>query len=133
MQICKLGNNLEVSAFGLGRMSTGFGNGPAGDEQEMIKVIRAAVQPVGQGFPYRQDRGEDDVRQVRLPQHRTELFPEGEQGEPRAGRTDRPDRRAQSRHACADRAATARMQMVGARYSEGSQRMIDRCIASGAA
>jgi len=39
----KLGNNLEVSALGLGCMSMSSGYGPAGDEQEMIKVIRAAV------------------------------------------------------------------------------------------
>jgi aryl-alcohol dehydrogenase-like predicted oxidoreductase len=44
MEMRKLGNgNLEVSALGLGCMSMSFGYGPAGDEQEMIKVIRAAV------------------------------------------------------------------------------------------
>ncbi|HTA66275.1 MAG TPA: aldo/keto reductase [Xanthomonadaceae bacterium] len=44
MQMRKLGNSgLEVSALGLGCMSMSFGYGPAGDEQEMIKVIRAAV------------------------------------------------------------------------------------------
>jgi len=44
MQTRKLGNsNLEVSALGLGCMSMSFGYGPAGDEQEMIKVIRSAV------------------------------------------------------------------------------------------
>lgn len=44
MQKRKLGNsNLEVSALGLGCMGMSFGYGPAGDEQEMIKVIRAAV------------------------------------------------------------------------------------------
>ena len=45
MQTRKLGNSqLEVSALGLGCMSMSFGYGPAGDEQEMIKVIRAAVE-----------------------------------------------------------------------------------------
>jgi aryl-alcohol dehydrogenase-like predicted oxidoreductase len=40
----KLGkSNLEVSALGLGCMGMSFGYGPAGDEQEMISVIRAAV------------------------------------------------------------------------------------------
>jgi aryl-alcohol dehydrogenase-like predicted oxidoreductase len=40
----KLGNsNLEVSAIGLGCMGMSFGYGPAGDEKEMIAVIRAAV------------------------------------------------------------------------------------------
>src|SRR5580692_6683009 len=34
---------LEVSALGLGCMGMSFGYGPAGDEQEMISVIRAAV------------------------------------------------------------------------------------------
>jgi len=40
----KLGNSgLEVSALGLGCMGMSFGFGPAKDEQEMIPVIRAAV------------------------------------------------------------------------------------------
>jgi aryl-alcohol dehydrogenase-like predicted oxidoreductase len=34
---------LEVSALGLGCMGMSFGYGPAGDKQEMIDVIRAAV------------------------------------------------------------------------------------------
>jgi aryl-alcohol dehydrogenase-like predicted oxidoreductase len=41
----KLGkSNLEVSAIGLGCMSMSFGYGPAGDKQEMISVIRGAVE-----------------------------------------------------------------------------------------
>src|SRR5882757_3241916 len=41
----KLGkSNLEVSALGLGCMGMSFGYGPAGDKQEMIAVIRAAVE-----------------------------------------------------------------------------------------
>ena len=41
----KLGKgNLEVSALGLGCMGMSFGYGPAGDKQEMISVIRAAVE-----------------------------------------------------------------------------------------
>jgi aryl-alcohol dehydrogenase-like predicted oxidoreductase len=44
MQKRKLGNSgLEVSALGLGCMGMSFGYGPAGDEQEMISVLRAAV------------------------------------------------------------------------------------------
>jgi aryl-alcohol dehydrogenase-like predicted oxidoreductase len=44
MQKRKLGiDNLEVSALGLGCMGMSFGYGPAGDEREMISVIRAAV------------------------------------------------------------------------------------------
>jgi len=40
----KLGkSNLEVSALGLGCMGMSFGYGPAGEEQEMIGVIRSAV------------------------------------------------------------------------------------------
>ena len=40
-----LGNgNLEVSALGLGCMGMSFGYGPAGDTQEMIALIRAAVE-----------------------------------------------------------------------------------------
>ena len=41
----KLGrSNLEVSAIGLGCMGMSFGYGPAKDKQEMIPVIRAAVE-----------------------------------------------------------------------------------------
>ena len=44
MQKRKLGkSNLEVSALGLGCMSMSHGYGPAGDKQEMIRLIRAAV------------------------------------------------------------------------------------------
>lgn len=44
MQKRKLGkSNLEVSAIGLGCMSMSGGYGPAGDKQEMISVIRGAV------------------------------------------------------------------------------------------
>src|SRR3982750_623387 len=44
MQKRKLGNsNLEVSAIGLGCMGMSFGYGPAGDKQEMIALIRSAV------------------------------------------------------------------------------------------
>src|SRR5947207_201694 len=45
MQKRKLGkSNLEVSALGLGCMSMSFGYGPAGDRQEMISLIRSAVE-----------------------------------------------------------------------------------------
>jgi aryl-alcohol dehydrogenase-like predicted oxidoreductase len=45
MQKRKLGkSNLEVSAIGLGCMGMSFGYGPAQDKQEMISVIRAAVE-----------------------------------------------------------------------------------------
>jgi aryl-alcohol dehydrogenase-like predicted oxidoreductase len=37
-------SNLEVSAIGLGCMSMSFGYGPAGEKQEMIHVIRSAVE-----------------------------------------------------------------------------------------
>src|SRR5919109_3738522 len=41
----KLGkSNLEVSAIGLGCMGMSFGLGPAADKQEMISLIRAAVE-----------------------------------------------------------------------------------------
>lgn len=44
MQKRELGKSgLEVTALGLGCMGMSFGYGPAGDEQEMIAVIRAAV------------------------------------------------------------------------------------------
>jgi aryl-alcohol dehydrogenase-like predicted oxidoreductase len=45
MQKRKLGRSgLEVSALGLGCMGMSFGYGPAGDKQEMISVLRAAVE-----------------------------------------------------------------------------------------
>ena len=45
MQKRKLGKSgLEVSAIGLGCMGMSFGYGPAKDKQEMIPVIRAAVE-----------------------------------------------------------------------------------------
>jgi aryl-alcohol dehydrogenase-like predicted oxidoreductase len=45
MNMRKLGNsNLEVSAIGLGCMGMSFGYGPAGDKQEMISVIHAAIE-----------------------------------------------------------------------------------------
>jgi aryl-alcohol dehydrogenase-like predicted oxidoreductase len=45
MQKRKLGNsNLEVSALGLGCMGMSFGLGPAKDKQEMISLIRSAVE-----------------------------------------------------------------------------------------
>ena len=45
MQKRKLGNsNLEVSAIGLGCMGMSFGYGPPMDKQEMISLIRAAVE-----------------------------------------------------------------------------------------
>jgi aryl-alcohol dehydrogenase-like predicted oxidoreductase len=45
MQKRKLGkSNLEVSALGLGCMSMSFGYGPAGDKEEMISLIRKAVE-----------------------------------------------------------------------------------------
>lgn len=41
----KLGNSgLEVSAIGLGCMGMSFGYGPAGDRQQMISLIRTAVE-----------------------------------------------------------------------------------------
>lgn len=45
MQTRKLGNSgLEVSAIGLGCMGMSSGYGPAGDKQEMIALIRTAVE-----------------------------------------------------------------------------------------
>jgi len=45
MQKRKLGNsNLEVSSLGLGCMGMSFGYGPAADKQEMISLIRTAVE-----------------------------------------------------------------------------------------
>src|SRR6201996_5927361 len=37
-------SDLEVSALGLGCMGMSFGYGPAGEKNEMISVIRAAVE-----------------------------------------------------------------------------------------
>jgi aryl-alcohol dehydrogenase-like predicted oxidoreductase len=44
MKYRKLGNNLEVSALGLGCMGMSANYGPAADKQEMISLIRTAVQ-----------------------------------------------------------------------------------------
>ena len=45
MQKRTLGNSkLQVSAIGLGCMSMSFGYGPAGDKQQMIALIRTAVE-----------------------------------------------------------------------------------------
>jgi aryl-alcohol dehydrogenase-like predicted oxidoreductase len=45
MKARKLGSgNLEVSALGLGCMGMSFGYGPAADKQEMISLIRSAVE-----------------------------------------------------------------------------------------
>src|SRR5512136_3345579 len=45
MQKRKLGKSgLEVSALGLGCMGMSFGYGPAADRQEMIALLRAAVE-----------------------------------------------------------------------------------------
>lgn len=45
MQKRKLGKSgLEISALGLGCMGMSFGYGPAGDKQEMISLIRSAVE-----------------------------------------------------------------------------------------
>ncbi|MDR3745525.1 MAG: aldo/keto reductase [Acidobacteriaceae bacterium] len=44
MQKRKLGNKLEVSAIGLGCMGMSFSYGPPKDKQEMIALLRAAVE-----------------------------------------------------------------------------------------
>ena len=44
MQKRKLGKNLEVSAIGLGCMGMSFGYGPAPDKQQMISLLRTAVE-----------------------------------------------------------------------------------------
>jgi len=45
MQKRKIGkSNLEVSAIGLGCMGMRFSYGPPGDKQEMISLIRSAVE-----------------------------------------------------------------------------------------
>src|SRR4051794_21249378 len=44
MQKRTLGQDLEVSALGLGCMSMSFGYGPPADKQEMIALLRKAVE-----------------------------------------------------------------------------------------
>lgn len=44
MKTRKLGNDLEVSAIGLGCMGLSFGYGPAIDKQDAITLIRSAVE-----------------------------------------------------------------------------------------
>ncbi len=50
MQKRTLGQDLEVSALGLGCMSMSFGYGPAADKQEMIELLRNAVELGGTFF-----------------------------------------------------------------------------------
>jgi aryl-alcohol dehydrogenase-like predicted oxidoreductase len=44
MQKRKLGNDLVVSAMGLGCMGMSYAYGPTGDKQEMISLLRSAVE-----------------------------------------------------------------------------------------
>ena len=44
MEMRRLGNDLEVSALGLGCMGMSYGYGPAGDKLEMLSLIRSAVE-----------------------------------------------------------------------------------------
>ena len=44
MQMRTLGNGLEISALGLGCMGMSFAYGPAGDREDMIALLRAAVE-----------------------------------------------------------------------------------------
>ena len=54
----RLGNSgLEVSAIGLGCMGMSFGLGPAKDKQEMIQLIRSAVERGGPEAVHRLDTG----------------------------------------------------------------------------
>ena len=46
MQKRTLGQDLEVSALGLGCMGLSFGYGPATDTKDAIKLIRAAFEKV---------------------------------------------------------------------------------------
>ena len=63
MQKRTLGNShLEVSALGLGCMGMSFGYGPAGDTQEMIALIRAAVDRVCKGSGDEDDRDRCHLR-----------------------------------------------------------------------
>ena len=39
-----LGHGLDVSALGLGCMGMSFGYGPPADKQEMINLIRTAIE-----------------------------------------------------------------------------------------
>ncbi len=44
MEKRKLGNDLEVSAIGFGCMGMSYAYGPAGDKQDMISLLRSAVE-----------------------------------------------------------------------------------------
>lgn len=62
MQKRKFGNsNLEVSVLGLSYMSMSFGDKPVGDKQEMLSLIRSAVERLFIFF---------EIGEVNLPQTR---------------------------------------------------------------
>jgi aryl-alcohol dehydrogenase-like predicted oxidoreductase len=76
MEKRSLGNQgLEVSAMGLGCMGMSFGYGPPKDKQEMIQVIRAAVD---RGITFF-DTAEESLRRLGIEvidlfyQHRVDL------------------------------------------------------------
>src|SRR5260221_531773 len=46
-------SNVEISAIGLGCMGMSYGYGPSADKQEMISLIRSAVEQGGHFLRYR--------------------------------------------------------------------------------
>ena len=82
-------------------------------EEELLPTLEElgiglrSIQPSWQRLPHGKDRREDDVRQVRLPQHRSSLYAGGPESESGPGRSAWHDRGTEEGDTCADRACLA--------------------------
>ena len=80
--------------------------GSAADARGTRDRLRS-LQPSGQGLPHGKDRREYEVRQFRLPQHRSSLHAGGPKSESGTGRSAWQDRRREEGDTCPDRARLA--------------------------
>ena len=91
-------SNLEVSTLGLGCMGMSFSYGPAPDKQEMIALLRSAVE---RGITF------FDTAEVYGPFTNQELVGGRSKGESGLGRSACRDRTTEERDACSDSARLA--------------------------